>query len=58
MPLSTKLIEKYLIILSLTKVWVKLEKLQQELIKLWYNKILGKEDWNLFSLLEKASGKL
>lgn len=42
MPLSTKLIEKYLIILSLTKVWVKLEKLQQELIKLWYNKILGK----------------
>lgn len=57
MPLSTKLIEKYLIILSLTKVWVKLEKLQQELIKLWYNKILGKEDWNLFSLLEKASGK-
>ena len=42
MPLSTKLIEKYLIILSSTKVWAKLEKLQQELIKLWYNKILGK----------------
>ena len=57
MPLSTKLIEKYLIILSSTKVWAKLKKLQQELIKLWYNKILGKEDWNLFSLLEKASGK-